>query len=108
MAFNGERRKKTGGQEEKGGGGGNKEGKRKVKHISALARPTCHSTPLAGCQHAPLQTQLQMTKSSHCPTQGVSSMFHIINCTKCQRLTRKGILYWKEPQIAHYCLYPTN
>lgn len=29
--------------------------------LSGFAFPTCHSILLAGCQHAPLQTQLQVT-----------------------------------------------
>lgn len=58
--------------------------------FSGFALPTCHSTLLAGCQHAPLQTQLQVTKSSHCPTQGVPSMFHTVNCTEMPTAYKKG------------------
>lgn len=82
--------KKNGRQVEEGGKGGTTAGKGKVKHISVLALPTCHSTLLAGCQHVSLQSQLQVTKSSHCPTQGVPSMCNIINCTKTPAVYKEG------------------
>lgn len=40
--------------------------------VSLFALPTCHSTVLAGCQSAPLQTQLHTTMNGHCPPQRVS------------------------------------
>lgn len=69
---------------------GNRKRRREKKHISAFALPTCHSTLLAGCQHAPLQTQLQVTKSSHCPTQGVPSMFYAVNCIEMPNAYKQG------------------
>lgn len=80
MASKGEEKKNRG---QVGKGGGKKGLERERRSIfSGFALPACHSILLASCQHAPLQTQLQVTKSSHCPTQGVPSMFHIANCTE--------------------------
>lgn len=85
-----EKKNRRSGRRGCGGKEGWKEDRRKEKHISGFALPTCHSTLLAGCQHAPLQTQLQVTKSSHCPTQGVPSTFRIVNCTEMPVVYKEG------------------
>lgn len=89
MAF--KKKNKTGGQVEEGREGGiERARKRQSTFLRSLALPTCHSALLPDCQHASLQTQLQVTKSSHCPTQGVPSMFHIINFTKMPTAYKEG------------------
>lgn len=85
------KKKKPEGQVEKGQGKEETErSKERGSIFSGVALPTCLSTLLSRCQHAPLQTQLQVTKSSHCPTQGVFPMSHTANYTGMPNASKEG------------------